>query len=237
MFHSEASQRSKIGSCLSGCSFTTDVVYYAMIASTIQFVSANLKNHFEHTGVNVRVLKCSEGSRHRHRIPKRYEVHPFDLRQLKMLDGRSLGAKSCAAKRAAEMVTEDYITNFAMQAAEVTSTEDLPNISKVERNTLIALNSLAGRTDRIVGFVKLGLKADRRLIDLGCDRQVGYSHRVLVRVTDTARVHVSEALVPNDAKGLTSRVVDLLSDIIIWVVENGDWRSRIDGRRWLWFDS
>jgi hypothetical protein len=65
-----------------------------------------------------------------------------------------------------------------------------------------------------------------------------YPNSVLAHVTDTAIVHVSEPLVPNDAKGLTGQVVDLLSYIFIWVVEGGDWRSRIDSRRRrLWVDS
>jgi hypothetical protein len=58
-----------------------------------------------------------------------------------------------------------------------------------------------------------------------------------MHISDTARMHVSEALVPNDAKGLTGQVVDLPCDISIRLVEERDWHSRIDSRRRLWFDS
>jgi hypothetical protein len=64
--------------------------------------------------------------------------------------------------------------------------------------------------------VKLGLEADRTIVDCGGDKQVGYLH-----VTDTARIQVSEALVPNDAKSLMGQAADLL----------------IDNRRWWWVDS
>jgi hypothetical protein len=89
---------------------------------------------------------------------------------------------------------------------------------------------------RLVGCVELDLDADRTIIYLGGDRQVGYPNIVLVHDTDAARTHVSETLMPNDAKGLTGQVVNLPSDIFIWVVEDGDWRSRIDGRRRWWVD-
>jgi hypothetical protein len=49
-------------------------------------------------------------------------------------------------------------------------------------------------------------------------------------------MHVSEKLVPNDAKSLTGQVVDLQSDIVIRIIEDGDWRSRIDSRRRWWVD-
>jgi hypothetical protein len=48
---------------------------------------------------------------------------------------------------------------------------------------------------------------------------------------------MSETLVPNDAKDLTGQVVDLPSDIFIRVVEDGDWRSRIDSRRRRWLNA
>jgi hypothetical protein len=80
----------------------------------------------------------------------------------------------------------------------------------------------ATNSSRLVGFMKLGLETDRTVIDLGGNRQVGYAN-VRVHVTATVRVHVSETLVPNDAKGLTGQVVDL--------------RSRIDSRRQWWVDS
>jgi hypothetical protein len=35
--------------------------------------------------------------------------------------GRILGAKSSAVKRVAEVVTQEYVTRFAMQAAEATN--------------------------------------------------------------------------------------------------------------------
>jgi hypothetical protein len=85
--------------------------------------------------------------------------------------------------------------------------------------------------------VKLGLEVDRTVIEQGGDRLFGYSNSALVHATDTLRIHVSETLVPNDAKGITGQVVDLLSDIFIRVVEDGDWRSRIVSRRRWWVDS
>jgi hypothetical protein len=54
------------------------------------------------------------------------------------------------------------------------------------------------------------------VIDLGGDRQVGYPSSVLMHVTSTARMHVSEALVPNDAKGLTSQVEATLGGGCDW---------------------
>jgi hypothetical protein len=64
--------------------------------------------------------------------------------------------------------------------------------TKVKGNTSIALSSLAGRAGRLVNFVKLSLEADRTLIDLGGDRQLGYLNSVLGHVTDTARNCVSK---------------------------------------------
>jgi hypothetical protein len=71
-------------------------------------------------------------------------VGQLKLRQLKMpLDRRSLGAKSKAVKRVAEMVTQEYVTRFAIQAVEETKALDifgrLYDKSKVDGNTLIAV--------------------------------------------------------------------------------------------------
>jgi hypothetical protein len=52
-------------------------------------------------------------------------------------------------------------------------------------------------------------------MDLGGDRQVGYANSVLVHVTNTVRVHVPKALIPNNAEGLTSQLVDFPNDISI----------------------
>jgi hypothetical protein len=151
------------------------------------------------------------------------------------LDRRSLGAESSTIECVTEMVAQEYITRFAMQSAEATNAlaifGRLHDKTEVYRNTLIALSSFAGRSGRLVGFVELGLEADRAVIDLGGNRQVGYPNGVLVHVTNTARMDVSKALVPNDAKGLAGQVVDLPSDVFIWVLEDGDWRSRGDGGR------
>jgi hypothetical protein len=38
-------------------------------------------------------------------------------------------------------------------------------------------------------------------------------------------MYAFDALVPNDAKGLTGQEVNLLSDIFVRVVEDGDWHS------------
>ena len=44
------------------------------------------------------------------------------MRKLKIpLDGWSLEAKSSTVKRVAEMITQDYVTCFAMKAAKATS--------------------------------------------------------------------------------------------------------------------
>jgi hypothetical protein len=83
---------------------------------------------------------------------------------------------------------------------------------EVERNTLFALSSLAGRRGRLVGFVELGFEGNRVVIDLGGDRQIGSANSVLVHVTNTARMHVPEALMPHESSGL------LPSDIFVRVV-------------------
>jgi hypothetical protein len=50
-------------------------------------------------------------------------VNPLELRELKLsLDGRSLGAKISAVKCVAEMVRQEYVTRFAIPAAEATNT-------------------------------------------------------------------------------------------------------------------
>jgi hypothetical protein len=78
----------------------------------------------------------------------------LELRQLKIsLDGRSLGAKSSSVKRAAEKVTQVYVTRFAMRAAEVTDTL-----------------AIFGRLHHRVASY---LEADRTVIDPGGDRKVG----------------------------------------------------------------
>jgi hypothetical protein len=112
----------------------------------------------------------------------------------------------------------------------------LHDISKVERNNMIALNSLAGRRCRLVDFAELGLEADRTVIDLGDLRQDVYPRSVLLHVTDTVRMNVSETLVTNnvkclagltDAKDLTGQVLDLPSSIFFWSsrIETGVARS------------
>jgi hypothetical protein len=117
------------------------------------------------------------------------------------------------------MVTKEYVICFAMQAAEPTNAlavlERLHDKAEVDRNTLIALSSPACRRGRLGGFVQLGLEVNRAVIDLGGDRQVGYANRVLAHVTNTARMDRPEALIPNDAEGLTSQVVDFPSDIFL----------------------
>jgi hypothetical protein len=92
-------------SLLVGCSFTMNLM-----------VSANLIYRLG-----------SDGSRNRRRIslPRNgsKKVVPLELRQLKMpLDGRSLGAKGRAAKRVAEMVTQEYVAHFDIQAFGATNT-------------------------------------------------------------------------------------------------------------------
>jgi hypothetical protein len=73
------------------------------------------------------------------------------------LDGRSLGMKSGTVKCVTKMVTQEYVTRFAMQAAEATNTfavlGRLHDKAEVDRNTLIALSSLSCRRGRLVGFV------------------------------------------------------------------------------------
>jgi hypothetical protein len=73
-----------------------------------------------------------------------------------LLDGRSLGAKGSTVNGVTEMVTQ-YVKCFAMQAAEVANAlavlGRLHDKAEVERNTLIALSSLAGRRVRLVGIV------------------------------------------------------------------------------------
>jgi hypothetical protein len=120
---------------------------------------------------------------------------------------------------------KENVTPLAMQAAEVTNVlaivGRLHDKAKVDRNTLIVLRSLVDRRGRLVGFVELGLAVVWSVIDLDGDRQFGYN----------------SVLVHNGAKGLASQVVEFPSDILIRVVEGVDRRSRIDDRRWLWFDS
>ena len=58
------------------------------------------------------------------------------------------------------MVTQEYVTRFAMQAAEATDAHvifgGLHDNVEVDRNDLIALSSLAGRRSRVVCFWELG---------------------------------------------------------------------------------
>jgi hypothetical protein len=135
------------------------------------------------------------------------------------LDGRSLEAKSSTVRRFTEKVMQEYVTCFAMQAAEATNAlpvlEGLHDRAEVEINTLFALSCRAGRRGRLISFVEVGVEANRAVIDLGGDRQVGYANSVLVHATNTARMHVTETLMPNNAEGLTSQVADLPSDIFI----------------------
>jgi hypothetical protein len=56
------------------------------------------------------------------------------------------------------------------------------------------------------------------VLSSGCDGQAGYANSKLVHATKTTRMHVPEALMPNDAEGLASQVVDLPSDIFIRIV-------------------
>jgi hypothetical protein len=198
---------------------------------------------------------CSFGSRQRLKIilPRNAtkSVDQLELRWLKMpLDGRSLGAKSSAVKRVAEMVTQKCVTYFAMEASEATKSSAVKRFaemvtheyvtrfaieaagatdssavkrvaemvtqeyvirfaiqaaeetiaiaifgrlhdkSKVDRNTLIAVSSLAVRIGRLAGFVELGLEAERTFNDPGGDRKAGYPNSVLVHVTDKVRIHI-----------------------------------------------
>jgi hypothetical protein len=70
--------------------------------------------------------------------------------------------------------------------------------------------------------VRLGLQAIQTVIDLSGDGQLGYLNRVLVHATGAVRIHVSETLVPNDAKGLTP------SEIFIREFEDGGGGSTAD---------
>jgi hypothetical protein len=80
-------------------------------------------------------------------------------------DGRSLGAKSTTVNRVTGVVAREYVTYFAMQAAKAADAlailGRLHDKSKVDRNTLIALSSFAGRRGRLIGFVDLGLDRSR----------------------------------------------------------------------------
>jgi hypothetical protein len=51
------------------------------------------------------------------------------------------------------------------------------------KETLITLSKLAGRRGRLVDFVKLGLEADRTVIDFSGDRLVGYHNGLLLHIT------------------------------------------------------
>jgi hypothetical protein len=112
-----------------------------------------------------------------------------------------------------------------MQGAEVTNTlavlRRLHDKVEVDRNTFIALSSLAGRRGRLVGFVEFGFEANRAVIDIGGDRQVEYANSVLVHVANRERIDVPEALMPHNTEGLTSQVFYLPSDIFIRVIEHG----------------
>jgi hypothetical protein len=163
-----------------------------MGASTILFVSTNLTNRFEQMGVGLYVLKRSEARRHKRRIPLprngTKSVDLLELRQLKLqLNGRCLGVKINIGKRLADFVTWEYVACFAMHADLATNMlaifKRLRDKPKVRRDTLIAVSSHASRGGRHVDFVWLGFEADR---------------------SDTARRHVSETLVPNDANGFES---------------------------------
>jgi hypothetical protein len=72
------------------------------------------------------------------------------------VDGRSHGAKGSAVMCATEMVTQENVARFAMQAAEATNAHvifgGLHDKAEVDRNILIALSSLAGRRGRLVCF-------------------------------------------------------------------------------------
>jgi ABC-type molybdate transport system ATPase subunit len=115
----------------------------------------------------------------------------------------TLGAKSSTIERVTEMVTQDYVTRFAMQAANATNALAVlgrkHDKAEVDRNALIHL------------------EANRVVINLSCDKQVGYANSVLVHVTNTARMHVPEALIPNYVEGLTNQVADLPTFIFIRV--------------------
>lgn len=81
------------------------------------------------------------------------------------------------------------------------------------------------------------MKLGPEIVRLSISVAINKLGSVLVYVTDTARLRASETLVPNDANGLKGQGVDLPSDIFIKVVDNGDWRSRINSRRRWWVDS
>jgi hypothetical protein len=76
-----------------------------------------------------------------------------------------------------KMVAQEYVTSLVMQTAEATNAlailGGLHDKAEIDRNTLIAVSSLAGRRGRLVGFVELCLEADSTVIDLGGDRLVG----------------------------------------------------------------
>ncbi len=74
------------------------------------------------------------------------------------------------------MVAQEYVTSLVMQTAEATNAlailGGLHDKAEVDRNTLIALSSLAGRRGRLVGFVKR--EVDRIVIDPNGNRQAGW---------------------------------------------------------------
>ena len=89
-------------------------------------------------------------------------MDPLELRQLKIR--RSLGAKSSAVKRVAEMVTQEQVTRFAMEAAEATNTFGrLHDKSKVDKNYVAlwaeGIDVLASRSLalRYIGHVSISV--------------------------------------------------------------------------------
>jgi hypothetical protein len=78
------------------------------------------------------------------------------------LNGRSLGAKSSSVNCVTKMVTQEYVLRFAMQATETTNAlavlGRLPDKAEVDRNTLIALSSLAGRKLDLLALCSLALR-------------------------------------------------------------------------------
>jgi hypothetical protein len=88
-------------------SITTDVIDNFVGVSTILFVSTNLTNRLEQMGVSAYVLKRSEASTHRRRIPlTRNGTKSVDLLELKQLrlhlNGRCLEVNISIAKRVAD---------------------------------------------------------------------------------------------------------------------------------------
>jgi hypothetical protein len=140
------------------------------------------------------------------------------------------------------MVNDKAIARFAIEAFQtidpVTVIRLLDDEAKINRDALIAHGGMTGIGETTVSTMQLGTSTDGTVVELGGDGDLGDTEGVSMKVRNTARVKVPEALMPENACLIAGKVTENVGGIIGVAKEKvlkggsmGGGRHRRRGRR------